>query len=276
MSLLLDALKKSDDERRALEIASLRNLPISATTNAPSRLRLLPMVALVVLLGAGYFAYSHWLESNAAREKVALAADQQRLEASRTREAQRRQAREQADQTALREELKQQQLTQPQRPTSNEAMMQAIAASINPNIINNSQTFGATVPTAPPPTQAKMPAANAQPAPPIETSKTEPAKAPDAVAEITAAAADPAVENAAPPPNKLPRAYELPFGARQALPNTTLNMHVYSRDAQQRVVMINMESGREGTMLKTGLVIREITPVGVVVEYQGTEFFIDP
>jgi len=286
MSLLLDALKKSDQERRQQEIASLGNLPFAATRAAPKRSWVLPLIAVIALAAAGAYGYSYLQDQKLAGTQSELKAAQERINSARAREAERRAANSQKDQVALRDEIKQQTLAQTQRPLSNEAMMQAIAANSNPSIINNSENYGVAPQPLPSAVSQPVPG-NPAPLPALtdalnqankaagalpEDKPREPSKAASSSSPISAepVSADEARWRA------LPRSWDLPFGTRQSLPGTALNMHVYARDPLERVVMINMESGREGAMLKTGLVIREITPMGVVVDYQGTEFFIEP
>lgn len=304
MSLLLDALKKSEDERREQEIASLRNLPRSAQTTRPSaRSWTVPALALVALCGAGFFGYSQFAQRSATQELALKTAETQRLNAAKARDAARRQARSGQDAAALREEMKAQTLSAAQRPTSNEALMQALGARSNPEIIQNSATRGAVVPLPSPAASARegtpLPSTFSQPSAPekLTQGSKQATSAPDKSvkpegasaekAEINAARSDPSLPAAPSPPatplsadegrwRAMPRAYNLAFGTRQTLPNTTMNMHVYASDPEQRVVMINMESAREGGLLKTGLQVKEITPLGAVVEFQGQEFFIDP
>jgi general secretion pathway protein B len=271
MSLLLDALKKSDQERRAAEIANLRNLPIDAVSTPAPRSRFRLLIGAVVMVGVGYASYAMYLDRQQRQQQTELLAEQARLDGARKRDAERRAKTAAADQAALRTETRDQQLAAMQKPTSNEALMQTLGAQSNPEVIENSETYGAKVAPAPM-FNATPPAASVD-----LTAKTSP---PPAAADTTPeppppeppSPVDPAIAQS----QALPRVWDLPFAMRQSLPATSVNMHVYAQDPAQRVVMVNMESGREGALLKTGLEIREITPTGAIVRYQGTEFFIGP
>lgn len=53
-----------------------------------------------------------------------------------------------------------------------------------------------------------------------------------------------------------------------------LDIHVYSTDPADRFVFINMSKYKETAALAEGPVVREITPDGVILEHQGTEFLL--
>ena len=53
-----------------------------------------------------------------------------------------------------------------------------------------------------------------------------------------------------------------------------LDIHVYSDVPAGRFVFINMAKYREDSRLAEGPVVREITPDGVVLDYQGTSFLL--
>lgn len=57
-------------------------------------------------------------------------------------------------------------------------------------------------------------------------------------------------------------------------PGLHLDIHVYSEAPEDRFVFINMSKQREQSQLSEGPVVEEITPDGVVLNYQGTQFFL--
>lgn len=59
-----------------------------------------------------------------------------------------------------------------------------------------------------------------------------------------------------------------------SLPDLHLDIHVYSAAAEDRFVFINMSKQREGSRLSEGPVVTEITPEGVVLNYQGISFLL--
>jgi general secretion pathway protein B len=58
------------------------------------------------------------------------------------------------------------------------------------------------------------------------------------------------------------------------LPDLHLDIHVYSGDSADRFVFINMTKYRENGKLSEGPVVKQITPDGVVLDYQGTDFLL--
>ena len=53
-----------------------------------------------------------------------------------------------------------------------------------------------------------------------------------------------------------------------------LDIHVYSGQPADRFVFINMTKYRESAKLTEGPVVKQITPDGVVLDYQGTDFLL--
>jgi len=58
------------------------------------------------------------------------------------------------------------------------------------------------------------------------------------------------------------------------LPPMRVDIHVYSDDASERFVFINMKKSREGGQLAEGPQIERITPDGVIMSWQGQRFVI--
>lgn len=58
------------------------------------------------------------------------------------------------------------------------------------------------------------------------------------------------------------------------LPELHLDLHVYSDKPADRFVIINMSKYSEGAMLTEGPRVVEVTPQGVILGHQGTEFLL--
>jgi len=71
----------------------------------------------------------------------------------------------------------------------------------------------------------------------------------------------------------LPTIWELPFATRKDIPDLELTMHVYSADPKQRFVVIKGDRHVEGDELAQDLILREIRPDGLVLDYKGQRFF---
>ena len=65
---------------------------------------------------------------------------------------------------------------------------------------------------------------------------------------------------------------ELPPSIRQEIPNITISFHVYSSNPAERRIMINNELLRQGESAAPGLKVEQITPDGVVIGYKGYRF----
>ena len=95
-----------------------------------------------------------------------------------------------------------------------------------------------------------------------------------AKAEPDPAAAGPTV---APPPASAPLAvpqyYELAYAVRKDIPQFNLSMHVFAADAAARFIVVDGERKAEGDTVKDGLILREVRTDGVILEFRGQRFF---
>ncbi|MGH8089871.1 MAG: general secretion pathway protein GspB, partial [Rudaea sp.] len=65
----------------------------------------------------------------------------------------------------------------------------------------------------------------------------------------------------------VPAYYDLPFATRKALPQLSMSMHVYAVDPKQRFVILNDTRMIEGDTTPDNVTLREIAPDGVVLEF---------
>ncbi|MFZ2403494.1 MAG: general secretion pathway protein GspB [Methylobacter sp.] len=72
----------------------------------------------------------------------------------------------------------------------------------------------------------------------------------------------------------IPFLNDLPFEFRQTLPKFTVNVFVYSRQPEERFVMIDMVKYKAGQQIKDAMVLKEILPDSLVVVYQNKVFKI--
>jgi general secretion pathway protein B len=91
------------------------------------------------------------------------------------------------------------------------------------------------------------------------------------VAAPTLAAAQPAPSAVA--KSDVPFYYELPFNVRKSLPPLRLSMHVYAGDPAQRFVVLNDSRLAEGDKTADDVTLREVRKDGAVLEFQGQRFF---
>ncbi len=77
------------------------------------------------------------------------------------------------------------------------------------------------------------------------------------------------------PENKIPFFYELPYEFRQSVPKMAINVFVYSSEPSERFVMINMAKYKAGQQTKDAVEIKDIRPQSLVVSYQNQLFQIE-
>lgn len=298
MSLILDALKKSEAERR-------RGLPPSlhAQFGTPRRSRRVPWAAGAgaVLLMAGLSGGWMWL----SREPVTSESANPTLAGSGQTAAQP------AGQTP------QQNAANPASVTAVTTVADAAAVPVQQQLANQSafggvgdedtgtsvsggglpvpKRAGLYTPTASPTTEmAAQPPPTPEPTvavvPPVPVSETKPAatevatlatptiEAPAEVAvakPLDASIASTAGESSAQPDEKLPLMYQLPYGTRKELPKLDLTMHVYSPLREERFIVLN---GKRFTLDSAApgpeLTLLDIVADGVVLEFRGQRFLL--
>lgn len=110
------------------------------------------------------------------------------------------------------------------------------------------------------------------PARPTTTNRTEETSptlaAPVKTSESFQQAAEPENISA----DHLPNLTELTLSGDIVLPPLNIDLHVFSSNPTSRMVFINGDRYKEGEKLEQGPQLSEITPLGVVLEYQGFRF----
>ncbi len=72
----------------------------------------------------------------------------------------------------------------------------------------------------------------------------------------------------------IPLLNDLPAEFRQKVPKFKINVFVYSQAAEERFVMVDMVKYKPGQQIKDAMLLKEILPDGFVVEYQNQVFKI--
>jgi general secretion pathway protein B len=310
MSLILEALKKSETRRRLGEAPDIG----TPFTVKPRRRNPWPLIVISIVVAGGigwwYAGTLHPTNANAVVElpappaapKKSLGANAQQSvtpvakagTAPAAREPTLIQAQPRTDGSApgpaakplARADAGAAGVTAPggvdaqaMRPMNRHLALPAAAApapaTANPNTVN--------VPAAaaqPPVSRATPPAAPvpAAPAarPSAEAAVAPPAQQPNAApAQPEAAPAKPAV--APPPPATaapaVPQYYELAYAVRKDIPQFNLSMHVFAPDPAARFIVVDGERKVEGDAVKEGLVLREVRTDGIILEFRGQRFF---
>lgn len=76
------------------------------------------------------------------------------------------------------------------------------------------------------------------------------------------------------PGNSLPELNQLPQSAQSEIPQLKILGHVYSNSPGTRLININGDIYKEGDSAGNNLKVEEITETGVILNYNGTRFFI--
>jgi general secretion pathway protein B len=247
MSFILDALKKSEDERQGATGPNLAYAPTGGRREGIPRWVLVLSVLLLVNL-AGLVALMLWKQP--AEETVVQPSPQQVTQA----------APQQVTQAAPR---------QVTPPVTRNAPVYAAAKTIAEEPVSapaQDKNGVTTVRSLAQEAQADM-VENAEP------SLSEPrGSEPAAIAESQAPAAAQQQEKAS---ARVPSLNELlGEGKLMNLQSLSLDLHVYAARREDRFVFINLAKYLEGQTLKEGPRVEEITNDGVILRYQGERFLI--
>jgi general secretion pathway protein B len=259
MSYILDALKRSEDERQRRRPSATEML--AAPGARKGRSPWLAVAVAAVVLNAALGGWYLWHESAAtAQRAMAPAADNRATPAEPN--------------TARTDSSAHEQKPSPGRdkrtaPKEEAASASTVAMNDKPLTAPASREPG----TAPPPPEHKADAATSKTA--GDPRKRDTAKT--ASAKPSQDAGEPAPEKAAAKASKttrVPLLAELPASFRQSLPRLTVNIHVYSPKPASRFVLVDMKRYREGQTLDGGIRLERITPDGMVLQWQGRRFLM--
>ena len=297
MSLILEALKKSEARRRLGEAPDL-DTPFAAKRRRRSPLPFI-VVAIVIAGAAGW-----WLSRAPTSEKVAPAAPTQAqsaaskpvadriMKAADSRPSQRNTAAPPDTIVTTERSGNSPFIAVPPAPPGGFKKPARLTAGADTTVVTApAPVIGLKKPEPPAPAVALKPVA--VPAPTVGLKKPElpvtvapipevktapPATTTDKAADATIASnAANAKKVAAPAPPALASTdaqpyYELPFSVRKDLPTIKLSMHVYAPEPALRFIILNDSRMGEGDS-QDELALREIRPDGAVFEFHGKRFF---
>jgi general secretion pathway protein B len=247
MSLILEALKKSEQQRRLGEAPTLGS-PVVATRR---RRNLLPVIVILIVVAA---AAAWWLTRSAPPPAApppatGAATKPMTAEPAATVAAAPPRARPVSPPLASggQGRVKRGTVLAPQE-----------SVKVEPPAADKRSAAATTRPAA-------SPTAAGTAAPPAQKplDKIGPAADDKPVARAPAAGAD----------ASLPSIWDLPYSTRKDLPAIDLTMHVYSSDPAGRFVVIKGARHVEGEELGQDLFLREIRQDGLVLEFKGERFF---
>lgn len=76
--------------------------------------------------------------------------------------------------------------------------------------------------------------------------------------------------------DRVPMLWELPESITRTIPELQVTMHVYSDNASNRFLRLNGENYHEKDRIAQGLVLEMINEEGAVMNYKGTRFQLEP
>jgi general secretion pathway protein B len=261
MSFILDALKKSEAERRQGEVPRLQNEPFSPP---PRRRPVLPLL-LVLALALNGVVFGWWLLSR-EKQPVPVATVGSGPEQSA------------ADGRTARAESGSLPATATAEPATSSGEPVATGAQLS---LSADVQQRATTPAPPSEPEVVTVVIEETPAPPA-ASAARPAAARTVEKETqarrtetpAAASAKTKVATAAPAADSFPPVSELPGNVRSGLPRLDLQLHFFTPDPERRLVRLNGLNLRQGGSSGDGLNVVEITQDGVKLSYGGNRFFL--
>ena len=303
MSLILDALKKSEEKR---QLGQAPTLGSSILATRPRR-NLLPYIVAAILLVAliGLWQFNKYKHSH--RSKALVVAGAPAAPAPATTSPARNNRAPVANPAGVAAVTPATAPAVPSAPppvtsavpppsmvfggkkpaaaASAPAVAPKVAAPVTgpiPTPAPAVATAPATAPAIAPPAAKAIPpppAFGAAPAPTTASPTTASAATAAPIAPSPAVSPDntraPAPATAANPDAKPVQAYyELPFPVRKDLPAIKISMHVYAVDPAQRFIVVNNVHQGEGDSIEGGVTVREIRPTDIVLEFQGKIFSV--
>ena len=287
MSYLLDALRKSEQERRIGQVPTLEPEP---TAKEPPRRNhwLIGVIAFLVIINSGILLYVFFEKPDSSQHKGAPFAEH-------TKDSTANEAAETAPVTVTAEPSP---VVDPIATTGQPAadapksIAEMIAAKEKQiAAATRQQTKSVQRPKAPaaktpapitgagsPRTEKSVtvPVKKKSPTPTVMTKKTEKKKRPPV--EVTALHAPPPATptgSDSPPTGYIPLLRKLPSNFRRKVPAMTINVFVYSERVKERFVIINMAKYRTGDKIENGPVLEAIRPDSLVLRFEGQRFRVE-
>lgn len=248
MSYILEALKKSEQERQIGQVPDLSVIQETPARAAPRWPRWLLAALLLNIVVLAVLAWRIW----DARMSASLAS-------SPPAPSDTQQTAQSAADAALESGTR--------GVDAVDASLSSAAAVPAQNLAPASGTVPAPElpePVSHQPTPAPVPA---QPLQPAAQAQTETQLGPDLeplppVDSVDAAAA-------------VPRWEDLPDAQRAGLPVPRIDVHVFAQEPERRFVLIELRKYHQGDTLEDGAVIETILADGIVLSYQGRQYRVD-
>lgn len=284
MSYILDALRKSDQQRRRSGAPTLLQGQVEAAAPKQPALILYALMALVLLgAGVGIGWLRPWQELPTATAPVASGAQPSDTRRSPAPAAQAGAAPGSQPQHDVQTSAPAMQsnavpaqplaATPAPAPAPAKAQAQGAAATASAKADTPPRTIAPPAPAmVPAPGKVQAPSAAgatpAMPAPPPRTIAAAPKKVEPLVQDQPARGGGVVAASA---PEVVAMA-ELPVAIQQELPPMSISVHAYSSKPGERLVGINGRLLHEGEFAAPGLKLEQVTPEGMILSYKGYTF----
>jgi general secretion pathway protein B len=250
MSFILNALRKSEQERQSLQPETVTDR-ILLNQPQQNRRKTAKFFAFVIFGNVLIIAGVVWFFRNNSTPDTTAQTLSKPVSAQETRDKSEALAK----------------LTQPERPAQKgESKTTSIAEWVEAQ-----KPEPAPLPIKP--VIAKKPATDTIKQPTIANKSELPAQTLPAIATIDKV--EPVPPETIPVKNDIPFLSDLPFEIRQTVPKFTTNVFVYSNHPEESFVMIDMVKYKQGQQIKDSMVLKEIRPNSLVVVYQNRTFQIE-
>lgn len=242
MSYILEALKKSEQERRRGEMPEITRFD-NVSEGDSKRVPLWPIVA-IVLIAVNIGLLIVWAPWQSGADTVVSGADSQPGE---------------------------QRSSSPTSDTQSTSVAPTDIVKVKP--LDTTAKVPPRKPTVKPVPAEKPRAAQTavtqQPSTKIAPAEQEP--------EIIRPSTErtPIRERVTPSTSYLPQLQELPEDIQRRVPDMSFSSHMYSSEPRFRSIIINGRRLKEGQYLNDQIRVREITDSGVVLDLEGTLFEVD-
>lgn len=269
MSLILDALKKAEQDRHAgqapvIDEMLVRNRPVVVRRHQRQQDALVAAaVAVSLLFAVAGLVYWFWPAGEAPAPVAAAAAP--------AAESQAPAAASEPSAAPLRIDPERLELPLPDAPEEGVALGDTGATQA----MTMDELDGDTPQPSPtkPPASAGTSSALVAEAPPQAAPAAEAPKPVTATTPPPAPVFTPAAPSAEPPAVRALK--DMPPAFRSEFPKLTVDVHVYNDNPLRRFVLVNGKKYRETDTLVEGPKVLEIRPDGVVVEQRGSKVLLE-
>lgn len=239
MSFILDALRRSDQERQRERLPSVRT--VHAQPPAAERTPWFYLAAAILVVGVAVAGALLWMQQQPASLHSSQAEGQTEVGSGRTATRPRMPqaaTRSSSRRAAVLPVAPEPQITADRSDESSQHAAAEPVASVGHADARETETW-------------------------MEISP-----------QTTAASTEPLVEEAS---GEIPFAniHALPPSVQQQLPPISIAALIYDRDATARMAIINNRSVREGDALAAGLTLEAIDENGIVLDFQGRRFHMN-